>query len=104
MALLLEKIYSGKLVSPKASEEMLAVLKRQKVNDRLPRNLPHNEVQIAHKTGLLNGTVSDCGIVFTQEGDFIICVLTDDIPSFQVAKRFIGKVAACAYDRCYRKI
>jgi beta-lactamase class A len=101
MALLLEKIYHGQLVSPQASAAMLATLKRQKVNDRIPRGLP-SDVVVAHKTGLLHDTVSDVGVVFTQEGDFIICVLTADINNFKMAKRFIGRVAACAYEQCYR--
>ena len=50
MALLLEKIYHGELVSPEASAQMLEILKRQKVNDRLPKGLPGYLV-IAHKTG-----------------------------------------------------
>jgi len=103
MAYLLEKIYQGKLVNARASVQMLEVMKRQKVNDRIPRGLPANLV-IAHKTGLLRDTVSDVGIVFSPEGDFIICVLTADIRSFRSAKRFIGRVAACAYDKCYRKV
>jgi beta-lactamase class A len=103
MALLLEKIYNRTLVSPGASDEMLAVLKRQKVNDRIPRGLP-NDLVVAHKTGLLRDTVSDVGVVFTPEGDFIICVLTADINNFRYAKRFIGNVAACAYDHCYRNM
>jgi beta-lactamase class A len=102
MALLLEKIYDGQLVSPEASAQMMAVLKRQKVNDRIPKGLPKNIV-IAHKTGLLNDTVSDVGVIFTKEGDFIICVLTADIHNFRTAKRFIGKIANCAYDKCYKK-
>ncbi|MBN1823892.1 MAG: serine hydrolase, partial [Endomicrobiales bacterium] len=74
---------------------------RQKVNDRLPRGLPRG-VAIAHKTGLLYGTVSDVGIVFTKEGDFIICVITSDIRGYKSAKRFIGRVAACTYNKCYK--
>jgi len=103
MALILEKIYNGELVSKEASAQMLEILKRQKVNDRLPRGLP-NKMVIAHKTGLLNDTVSDVGIIFTTEGDFIICVLTADIHNFRTAKRFIGKIANCTYDKCYRKL
>jgi beta-lactamase class A len=103
MAYLLEKIYNRELINPQASDEMLAILKRQKVNDRLPRRLPRAETVVAHKTGLLRGTVSDCGIVFTQEGDFIICVLTDDIKNFKTAKRFIANIAACTYENCYKK-
>lgn len=103
MAMILEKIYNGELVSKEASAGMLATLKRQKVNDRLPKGLPVNMV-VAHKTGLLNDTVSDVGIIFTDEGDFIICVLTADIHNFRTAKRFIGKIANCTYDKCYRKL
>jgi len=102
MAFLLERIYRKELVSRSASEQMLAVLKRQKVNDRIPRMLPHDLV-IAHKTGLLRDTVSDVGIVFTPEGDFVICVLTWDIRNYKSAKRFIARVAATTYDRCYKK-
>jgi beta-lactamase class A len=101
MALLLEKMYSRALVSAAASDTMMEILKRHKVNDRIPRNLP-NDLVIAHKTGLLHDTVSDVGVVFTPEGDFILCVLTADINNFRYAKRFIGTVAACAYDHCYR--
>lgn len=103
MAIILEKIYKGRMVSKEASAEMMAVLKRQKVNDRIPRGLPGGMI-IAHKTGLLRDTVSDVGVVFTPQGDFIICVLTADIRSFRSAKSFIGAIAQCAYDRCYRKI
>jgi len=102
MAFLLEKMYRRELISPEASDEMIAVLKRQKVNDRIPRMLP-NGLVIAHKTGLLKDTVSDCGIVYTPKGDFVICVLTAEIRSFRSAKTFIGRVAASAYDRCYKK-
>jgi beta-lactamase class A len=103
MALMLEKIYNGELVSKEASAQMLEILKRQKVNDRIPKGLP-NKMVVAHKTGLLKDTVSDVGIIFTNEGDFIICVLTADIHNFRTAKRFIGKIAECTYARCYRKL
>lgn len=96
MCFLLEKIYEKKLVSREASERMLEILKKQKVNDRLPRMLP-DDVEIAHKTGTLRGTISDCGIIFTPEGDFVICVLTDDIKSNRMAKKFIGKIADWTY-------
>lgn len=40
MAELLEKIYLGKCFNAEISEKCLDVLKRQKINDRLPRFLP----------------------------------------------------------------
>lgn len=101
MAYILERIYRKDLVSEQASAEMLEILKKQKHNDRIPRMLP-DDLEIAHKTGTLRGTISDVGIVFTPEGDFIICVLTDDIKSNRMAKKFIGKVADWTY-QFYKK-
>ena len=99
MAFILEKIYRKELVSPAASEAMLAIMKKQRVNDRIPRSLP--SLTIAHKTGTLRDTASDCGIVFCPEGDFIVCVLTTDITNYRSAKRFISSVAEQAY-ACYK--
>lgn len=96
MAFLLEKIYRKELVSKKASEAMLEILKKQRVNDRIPRYLP-DEVDVAHKTGTLRDTVSDVGIVFTKKGDFIISVLTQNIKSWRTAKKFISRIADSTY-------
>jgi beta-lactamase class A len=101
MAFLLEKIYKKELVSEEASSEMLSILKQQKHHDRLPRMLPE-DIEIAHKTGTLKGTISDVGIIFTSEGDFIICVLTEDIKSNRMAKKFIGRIADWTY-QFYKK-
>jgi beta-lactamase class A len=99
MAFILEKIYRKELVSPQASEAMLAIMTKQKVNDRIPKSLP--SLTIAHKTGTLHDTASDCGIIFCPEGDFIVCVLTADIKNYRSAKRFISSVAEQAY-ACYK--
>ena len=93
---LLEKIYKGELLSRQASEAMLAFLKAQKINDRIPRYLPQ-DLEIAHKTGLERGIVHDAGIVFRPDGDFIICVFTKGAKSFREAKRFIARLSLCAF-------
>jgi len=97
MAFLLEKIFKGELISAQASQEMLDILKKQRVNDRIPRYLP-KEVAIAHKTGTLKGTFSDVGIVFAPEGAFLLCVITDEVTNKKYAKRFISKVAKTTYE------
>ena len=71
-----EKLYKKELVSQSASDEMLALLKKQELNDRIPKYLP-KEVQVAHKTGELGGVKHDAGIVFTKEGDYILIFMTD---------------------------
>jgi beta-lactamase class A len=76
IALFYNKLYNHELVSPTASSEMLDLLKRQQINDRIPKYLPANTIS-AHKTGELNTVKHDAGIVFTPKGDFILVMLSD---------------------------
>lgn len=96
IGVLLEKIYKGKLVSKLASSEMLFFLMKQKICDRIPKLLP-KEVVVAHKTGLMKDVCHDAGIVFTNNGDFIICILTQNI-EHRIAKKFIAEVAYKTYN------
>ncbi len=94
---LLEKIYGRGLVNQKLSKLALSFLKKQKVNDRLPRYLPA-EVVVAHKTGLERGVVHDAGIIFTSGGDYLICVLVKGSKSYAPAKKFIAQLSLLAYN------
>jgi beta-lactamase class A len=72
---LFEMLASGKLVSPKASELMQEILKKQQVNDRFPRYLA--DVEIAHKTG--DGQpflANDAGILWVKERPIVLVVFT----------------------------
>ncbi len=71
-----EKLYKGELISKEASNQMLEILKRQELNDRIPKYLPEKTV-IAHKTGELYGVKHDAGIVFSPKGDYIIILMSD---------------------------
>ena len=97
IALLLEKIYRKELVDEEASELMLSFLKQQKVNDRLPRDLPE-DIVVAHKTGLERGVVHDAGIIFTPQGDYLICMLTKGIKEYAQAKKIIAEVSLLTYN------
>jgi beta-lactamase class A len=96
MADILEKMYRRTCVSPQASEKCLAVLKEQKVNDRIPRYLPR-KTAVAHKTGLEHKVCHDAGIVFTERGDVLICVLTEGNTGAVIAKRMIARIASRVY-------
>lgn len=96
MADILEKIYRKTCVSPQTSEKCLECLKGQKVNDRIPRYLPR-KVPVAHKTGLEHKVCHDAGIVFTEKGDVLICVLTEGNTGATIAKRMIARIAARVY-------
>jgi beta-lactamase class A len=96
MALILEKIYRRTCVSPQVSDQCLDLLKRQKVNNRIPRYLPRRVV-VAHKTGLEHKVCHDAGIVYTAKGDVLISVLTEGDTGAVIAERMIGRIAKCVY-------
>lgn len=91
-----EKLYSNTLVSPSSDKEMLALLKEQTINHKLPGQLP-KDLAIAHKTGEIGLFSHDAGIVYTPKGDYIIVVLsrTDYPPG---AEDRIATVSKAVYD------
>mgnify|MGYP003922652479 CR=1 FL=1 len=92
MGYLLERIYKKDIVSKDMCEMMLDILKRNKSHSRIRKGTPFTW-QVGHKTGLLRKSCSDVGIVFSPNGDYIICVLLDDVPSYRSGKEFIAKIA-----------
>jgi len=96
VAILLERMYKGAFINKKVSAQCLDLLKRQQVRDRIPRKLP-TDVVVAHKTGLERSVCHDAGIIFTENGDFLICVLTKSKSSFKTSKEFIARISAYAY-------
>jgi beta-lactamase class A len=99
MAFILERLYRKKFLTKGVSEECLALLGEQKINDRIPRKLPKGSAFIAHKTGLENHICHDAGIVFTQKGDFLICVLVKHNNKFaKPAKKLISDIALLTYN------
>ncbi len=97
IALVLEKMYRGKIINREISQQCVDLLKRQKINDRIPKYLP-DEAVVAHKTGLERFVCHDAGIVYTPNGDFVICVLVKHSnTTSKSAKRFIANIAEITY-------
>ncbi|MGQ9573347.1 MAG: serine hydrolase [Chloroflexota bacterium] len=76
MALLLELMARGQLVSPEASGEMVHLLTQQTVRDRIPALLP-SDTQIANKTGNWLDATHDVAIVYSPGATYVIAVLSD---------------------------
>jgi beta-lactamase class A len=76
MVQLLELIDAGKVVSPEACKEMLVHLKACDDKEKLTRYLPAGTV-VAHKTGSVNASKTDAGILYLKDGPVAVCVLTD---------------------------
>lgn len=97
MASLLEKIYRREMVSESLSDLMLEIMKGADHPTRLAKRLPH-EWKLARKTGLLRKSCHDVGILFTPQGDYIICVLTGKNPTYSKAKGLIASVGEKTYE------
>jgi beta-lactamase class A len=78
MVTILEKLYRGELVNKTASDEMIAVLKRQQYHEGIGRDM--KDVTIASKSGALDHLRSDVGIVYSKNGPIAMAITVDDIP------------------------
>ncbi len=96
MALILERFYRSENMDHRA-RQCLAFLSQQKINDRIPRRLPEG-VTVAHKTGLERNVCHDVGIVYTEKGDFLICVLTKHTSTSKKSKDLISRLALHTYN------
>lgn len=78
MVSILQKLYRGELVSKAASDEMLAVLKKQQDHNCIGRDM--KDWTIASKSGSLDHLRSDVGIVYTKQGTIAMAITVDDMP------------------------
>lgn len=91
-----EKLYKGEIISKEYSDKMLELLKKQQINDRIPKLLPR-EVVIAHKTADIGKFEHDAGIIYSPAGDYIFVGLSEyDIPDTAGAR--IAEISKAVYD------
>lgn len=96
IALFYEKLYRGELANQQYTQEMIDLLKNQKLNDGLPKYLP-DQSKVAHKTGDISWFKHDAGIVYTEKGDYIIVIMSEsDSPSG--AQERISLISKAVYE------
>lgn len=88
ISLFFEALYKGEIVDQEYSGQMIDLLKRQTLNDRIPKYLEN--VEIAHKTGELFGSKHDGGIIYSKNGDYILVVLSET-KDYKKATEIIAK-------------
>lgn len=96
VALFFEKLYNGELNHSFYTQEMIALLKRQNLNNVLPKYLP-DEVGIAHKTGELNRFAHDAGIFYEENGDYIMAGFSES-DFYPDAEDRLAKVSRAVYE------
>lgn len=77
MVALLERLYRGAAVSPAASAAMIALMKQCEDLTKLRRFLPP-EVELAHKSGAVEASRCDAGLLYLPQGGVAVVVLTTD--------------------------
>ena len=94
---LLKSIYEGKCVSEESSESMLNFLKNQKNDLKIANGIPEG-IKIANKTGETDTVQHDAAIVYGEERDFIICIMTDNIPGAGIIFNNMQELVETVYE------
>ena len=89
MVALLEMIERGKIVSPEASKEIIAILKRQQYKDGIGR---HRGDEVASNSGALDALRSDVGIVYLPASRLAIAATVDDMPKVDYSPDNAGEI------------
>jgi serine-type D-Ala-D-Ala carboxypeptidase (penicillin-binding protein 5/6) len=77
MLRLVEKLHKRELVSKDASEKMLEHMVACDDKQKSPRLLPAG-TRVAHKTGSVNASRTDAGIIDSPSGPIAFCILTNE--------------------------
>lgn len=97
MARLLELIARGQALSAETSAEMVHLMARQQVRDRIPVLLP-TEAVVANKTGNWEGAAHDVAIVYGPRATFVMALLSDGIVDFDALYSAMSTAARNVYD------
>ncbi len=97
VGLLLDKLYRGEIVSIEASEQILDMLAKSQMNNRIPALLPEG-TKIAHKTGELAGVRNDAGIVFLDGRPYIIVIMSKNLKGEDDGVENLAQISKIVYD------
>lgn len=97
-----EKLARGEVVSREASSAMIDILKDQRFDEIIPAQLPEN-VEVAHKTGVITGLHHDSGIVELPDGRrYVLVMLSREMEDFDGGTSMMARVSKLVYDYVVR--
>jgi len=97
VGLLLEHIYKGEVGSFESSEQIIDLLTKAQINNRIPAKLPQ-DLRIAHKTGELSRVRNDAGIVFLDGNPYLIVMMSKNLKGEDEAIENLAQVSKIVYD------
>jgi beta-lactamase class A len=83
-------------VDREASDEMIAVLKRQQFHDRIPAGLPPG-IEVAHKTGEITRIQHDAAIVYAPR-PFVLVILIRGLDDAHKGAALAADITRVLYD------
>ena len=89
MVTLLEGLQKGTIVTPAASERILAVLKRQQYKEGIGRRFAER-APVMSKSGSLDALRSDVGLIYVNGAKFAIAITVDDMPRIDYSPENVG--------------
>jgi hypothetical protein len=90
MVTILEMLERGEIVSPEASKEILAIMKRCQDSTGVRRKL--SGVTIANKTGSLDALRSEVALVYGKAGRIAMAITVDDMPKIDYTPENVGSI------------
>ena len=103
MLKIMDKMYRGKLVSKKDSEEMLNIMKRQQHKWGIARFLPASTI-IANKTGSVDFVRNDVGIIWKNNKPYIITIFSENLPDNHLGSVMVGALSKTVFDKYQPRI
>lgn len=109
MGKLLEMIYSHQVIDSQYSERILSILKNQQDDTMIRRYLPYDKLKenesiiVANKTGAVDRSRIDIGIVYSPKCDFVIAIFADESKDISwthdnKAQNAVARTARLIYD------
>jgi beta-lactamase class A len=98
LAVIMEHIARGNIVSKKACDEMIKILLDQYFKDIIAAKLP-SDVKVASKSGSITAICHDSGIVFLPDGSkYVVVLLSRGIQDHAVSTETLATVSKIIYD------
>ncbi len=97
VAVLLEKLYTGSILTEEACAEMLSIMSIVVGRDYMIRELPV-DIKVAHKTGELDGINHDAGIVYLAEGDYMLGIFATGLKDNITGRKYIAELSRVIYE------
>lgn len=99
LAIALTALAQGKSFKPASNEKMIAILKDQEFNEKIPAGLPPG-TPVAHKTGDITGFHHDAAIVYPPgEKPYVLVVMTEGYQDEKDANRVIAAISQVVWER-----